>query len=168
MIIGGSLGSVRVNTAIRSCLDRLLEHFHIVHICGRGNIDETLRSKAGYVQYEYIRDELKDVFAMADVVISRAGANAICELLALHKPNILIPLSASASRGDQILNADSFYRQGFSAEIYEEDLTDDKLVETVLDTYKNRDAYIAAMSSSEQSDAVSTILGLISDLTAPS
>ena len=105
---------------------------------------------------------------MADVVISRAGANAICELLALHKPNILIPLSASASRGDQILNADSFYRQGFSAEIYEEDLTDDKLVETVLDTYKNRDAYIAAMSSSEQSDAVSTIMGLISDLTAPS
>ena len=165
MIIGGSLGSVRVNTAIRSCLDRLLELFHIVHICGRGNIDETLRSKAGYVQYEYIRDELKDVFAMADVVISRAGANAICELLALHKPNILIPLSASASRGDQILNADSFYRQGFSAEIYEEDLTDERLVETVLDTYKNRDAYIAAMSSSEQSDAVSTILGLISDLT---
>ena len=166
MIIGGSLGSVTVNNAVRTCLDRLLEHFNIVHICGKGHIDETLKDRHGYAQYEYINDELKDVFAMSDVVISRAGANAICELLALRKPNILIPLSAKASRGDQILNADSFKKQGFSAEIYEEDLTSDKLFETVMDTYDNRGRYIAAMEASGQSDAISVITGLISELTA--
>ena len=166
MIIGGSLGSVAVNNAVRSCLDRLLEHFNIVHICGKGHIDEALKDTVGYAQYEYINDELKDVFAMADVVISRAGANSICELLALHKPNILIPLSAQASRGDQILNADSFKNQGFSAEIYEEDLTSDKLFDTVMDTYNNRDHYIAAMEASGQSDAISIITGLIAELTA--
>lgn len=81
-------------------------------LCGKGRLDITLNHLDGYMQYEYIKDELKDLFAMADVVISRAGANAICELLALHKPNILIPLPASASRGDQILNARSFERPG--------------------------------------------------------
>jgi UDP-N-acetylglucosamine--N-acetylmuramyl-(pentapeptide) pyrophosphoryl-undecaprenol N-acetylglucosamine transferase len=166
MIIGGSLGSVVVNNAVRECLDRLLGSFHIVHICGKGHIDDALKGKAGYAQYEYITDELKDVFAMSDIVISRAGANAICELLALRKPNILIPLSAAASRGDQILNADSFRKQGFSAEIYEEDLTADKLFETVMDTYGRRDSYIAAMEASGQSDAISIITGLITELTA--
>ncbi len=76
----------------------------------------------GYVQYEYIKDELADLFALADICVSRAGANAICELLALRKPNLLIPLSANASRGDQILNAESFERQGFSMVLSEEEL----------------------------------------------
>ena len=165
MIIGGSLGAVAVNEAVRSCLDRLLEQFDIVHLCGKGRIDESLKDKAGYVQYEYISEELKDLFAMADVVISRAGANSICELLALRKPHVLIPLSAKASRGDQILNADSFKKQGFSAEIYEEDLTDDVLYRTVMDTYLNRGTYISAMSSSDQSNAVNVIIGLIQELT---
>ena len=114
MVMGGSLGSVAVNEAVRSILPELLKDFQVIHLCGRGKVDATLNGLDGYVQYEYIKDELKDLFALTDIVISRAGANAICELLALHKPNLLIPLSANASRGDQILNARSFKRQGYS------------------------------------------------------
>ena len=112
LVIGGSLGAVAVNNAVRSNLPELLKDFQIIHLCGRGKLDPTLNNLNGYVQYEYIKDELKDLFALTDIVISRAGANAICELLALHKPNLLIPLSANASRGDQILNARSFERHG--------------------------------------------------------
>lgn len=90
---------------------------------GKGKLDESLVGTPGYVQYEYIQDELANLFALCDVVVSRAGANAICELLALRKPALLIPLSAKASRGDQILNAKSFERQGFSMVLEEETLT---------------------------------------------
>ena len=121
LIIGGSLGSVFVNNAVRDSLDTLLKDFQIIHLCGKGNLDPSLDGTAGYRQYEFISKELPDLFAAADLIISRAGANSICELLALHKPNILIPLSRNASRGDQILNARSFEKQGFSYVIEEED-----------------------------------------------
>ena len=114
MVIGGSLGSVAVNQAVRGILPRLLETFQIIHICGKGNLDEGLIGTPGYVQYEYVDAPLKHLFAAADVVISRAGANSICELLALSKPNPLIPLPASARRSDQILTAPSFQNQGLS------------------------------------------------------
>ena len=123
LVIGGSLGSVVVNKAVREALPDLLKDFQIIHLCGKGKMDESLSGTKGYCQFEYIKDELRDIFALADVVISRAGANAICELLALRKPNLLIPLSAKASRGDQILNARSFERQGFSLVLEEEELT---------------------------------------------
>ena len=105
-------------------LPELLEQFYIIHLCGKGNLDEKLKGVIGYAQFEYASAELTDMFALADLAISRAGANSICELLALHKPNILIPLSAAASRGDQILNAKSFAKQGFSYVVEEEKLTD--------------------------------------------
>ena len=115
LVIGGSLGSVAVNRAIRGILPELLKSFQVIHLCGKGNVDESLNGTPGYVQFEYIKQELADLFALADIVVSRAGANAICELLDLRKPNLLIPLSAAASRGDQILNARSFQTQGFSS-----------------------------------------------------
>ena len=131
LVIGGSLGSVAVNTAVRNILPRLLDSFQIIHICGKGNLDESLIGIHGYVQYEYVDAPLKHLFAAADIVISRAGANSICELLALRKPNLLIPLSAAASRGDQILNANSFSKQGFSMVLEEEAITDDALCDAV-------------------------------------
>ena len=161
LIIGGSLGSVAVNTAVRKILPQLLNTFQVIHICGKGNLDESLIGTEGYVQYEYVDAPLKHLFAAADVVISRAGANSICELLALRKPNLLIPLSAAASRGDQILNADSFARQGFSKVLKEEDLSDKALSTAVFDLYKNRETYINAMEKSSLSNAVETITGLI-------
>lgn len=161
LIIGGSLGSVIVNNAVRKVLPELLENFQVIHLCGKDKIDASLKDLKGYVQFEYIQDELKDLFALADIVISRAGANAICELLALHKPNLLIPLSANASRGDQILNARSFERQGYSIVLEEEELNDSTLLDAINKLYQEKDAYIDAMKKSTQQDSIQTILGLI-------
>ena len=126
----------------------------MIHLCGRGKLDPTLNNLNGYVQYEYIKDELKDLFALTAIVISRAGANAICELLALHKPNLLIPLSANASRGDQLLNARSFERQGFSMVLEEEEITDEKFLSCIRQLYENRQSYTDAMSRSRQQDSI--------------
>ena len=161
LIIGGSLGSVVVNNAVRAILPKLLECFQIIHLCGKGKVDESLASLEGYVQFEYIQDELKDLFALADIVISRAGANAICELLARHKPNLLIPLSANASRGDQILNARSFERQGYSIVLEEEELQDSALLDAIQKLYNEKDAYIDRMKQSTQQDSIQKILSLI-------
>ncbi len=161
MVTGGSLGAVAVNEAVRAALPELLKDFYVVHLCGKGKTDEALINTAGYVQFEYIKDEMKDLFAMADLIISRAGANAICEIQALAIPNMLIPLPAKSSRGDQILNAASFKKQGFSEVVDEEELTTDTLVKTVRSIYENKDKYIAAMKSSKVDDAVHTIVNLI-------
>ena len=161
LVIGGSLGAVAVNNAVRSVLPELLKDFQVIHLCGRNKLDASLQGLEGYVQYEYIKDELKDLFALTDIVISRAGANAICELLALHKPNLLIPLSANASRGDQILNARSFERQGFSMVLEEEELTDESLLSAVHHLYDNRAQYKEAMTGSGQQDSIDTIIELI-------
>lgn len=126
-------------------------------------MDESYQNTKGYCQFEYIKNELRDIFALADIVVSRAGANAICELLALRKPNLLIPLSAKASRGDQILNARSFERQGFSLVLEEEELTKDSLLEAVHKLYSNRGTFIDAMRSSHQQDSINTIIGLIEE-----
>ncbi len=165
MVIGGSLGSVAVNNAVRSILPELLNTFQVIHLCGKGNLDESLSHTEGYVQYEYIKQELADLFALSDVVVSRAGANAICELLALRKPNLLIPLPASASRGDQLLNAASFQQQGFSKVLEEEKITPELLLSTILDLYENRSTYVEAMEKSGQSDAIAVITELIEELT---
>lgn len=163
LIIGGSLGSVFINNAVRGALDDLLQKFEIIHLCGKGNLDPSLDGKEGYVQYEYISKELPDLFAAADLVISRAGANAICELLALHKPNILIPLSRNASRGDQILNAESFKKQGFSYVIEEEDVNEKTLTEAIHYVADHKDEYKKAMTDSGQMDSISKIVSLIKE-----
>ena len=166
MVIGGSLGAVAVNNAVRAILPELLKSYQIIHLCGKGKVDESLKGIEGYAQFEYIKEELKDLFALTDIVISRAGANAICELLALHKPNLLIPLSANASRGDQILNARSFERQGFSVVLEEEELTDDVLLSAINHLYENRESYVDTMKRSSQQNSIDTIIDLIESVTA--
>lgn len=161
MVTGGSLGAVALNNAVRAALPKLLKHFQIVHLCGKDKVDEALKATKGYVQFEYIKDDMKDIFAMSDLIISRAGANAICEIQALAIPNILIPLPASASRGDQLLNAASFKKQGFSEVLDEEGLTTDILIDTVKKVYDNRQKYIDNMKASTVNDAVKTIVKLI-------
>lgn len=164
LVIGGSIGSVFINNAVRNSLDQLLMEFQVVHLCGKGNLDQKYANREGYVQFEYISEELPDFFAMADLVISRAGANSICELLALHKPNILIPLSAAASRGDQILNAKSFEKQGFSYVIEEETLTSDVLFHAIEHVRSHQNDYRNAMEASGQLDSIATILDLIDSI----
>ncbi len=164
LVIGGSTGAASVNNAIRDLLPTLLQKFQVIHLCGKGKTDEAFNGREGYVQFEYINKELKDLFAAADVIVSRAGANAICELLALKKPNILIPLSAAASRGDQILNAESFERQGFSYVLKEEDVTNETLLSAVNEVYENREKYVTAMNESKLNSAIETITGMIKEL----
>lgn len=166
MVIGGSLGATSVNQAVREALPDLLKDFQVVHICGKEKIDNMLLNQPEYKQYEYLKSELKDIFAMADIVISRAGANAICELLALKKPNILIPLPAKSSRGDQLLNAKSFEAQGFSIVIDEDDLTEKLLVEKVHELFFTRQTYVDAMNRSKQLNSVDTIMNLIEEAAA--
>lgn len=164
MVIGGSLGSVAVNQAVRKILPELLKEFQVIHLCGKGKLDETLTNTPGYVQYEYIKKELADLFALSALVISRAGANAICELLALKKPNILIPLPKAQSRGDQILNAASFEKQGFSAVLAEETLTKEQLLSTVRSVYEKREQYISTMEKAQTIPSIDRILELIEEV----
>ena len=161
LVIGGSQGSAVVNEAIRDALPELLKTFQIVHLCGKDKLDESLNHIEGYQQFEYLEKDLANIFAITDVCVSRAGANAICELLALHKPNLLIPLSANASRGDQILNAESFQHQGFSEVLTEKELAPSILIPMIIKLYENQDTYITTMKASKQGNAIEKIIQLI-------
>ena len=167
MIMGGSQGSVFVNTAVREALPELLKEYRVIHLCGKGKLDETLTDRLAYpdyVQYEYIDKELPDLLAAADIVISRAGANAICELLALGKPSILIPLALNASRGDQILNARSFEKQGYSYLLEEENVNKDSLIKAVSYVHDHISEYKDAMTKSPGSDSIKTIVDILNSL----
>ena len=161
LIIGGSLGSKFINNIIRNSLNELLKNYNIVHICGKGNLDRSLKERKGYVQFEYINEELPHIMNTADIVISRAGANVIFELLALKKPNLLIPLSKKSSRGDQILNAASFEKSGYSMVLQEEELTPKVLLDRIFKLYSSRNKYINNMEASPVQDAVGKIIKLI-------
>ena len=161
MVIGGSLGALHINESIRAILPDLLRIYQVIHICGKGKVDKSFYDTTGYYQFEYVNEELKNLFAAADIVVSRAGANVICELLAMKKPHLLIPLPANASRGDQILNANSFKKQGYSDVLLEEDMTNDTLLEAINSLYNNREQYIKAMDSSKLNDSINAIIDLI-------
>lgn len=165
MIIGGSLGSKVINENVRIIVKDLLKNFNIIHICGKGNLDESLKNLEGYKQFEYVSDELPHLMALADIVISRAGANTIFELLALRKPHILIPLSAAASRGDQVLNAKSFNKSGYSNVIEEESLTSETLLSAIEDVTNNKMKYINNMNKSTIGNGVDNIIKVITDST---
>jgi UDP-N-acetylglucosamine--N-acetylmuramyl-(pentapeptide) pyrophosphoryl-undecaprenol N-acetylglucosamine transferase len=158
MVIGGSLGAQAINTCVRSSLDLLLKDFNVCHVCGKGNLGE---NRAGYAQFEYVNAGLADLFALAEVVISRAGATTLFELAALRKPSLLIPLPLSASRGDQILNATSFENQGFSRVLPQEKMTAETLVENVKIVYENREKMALSMKEKAPQNAIEKIAGLI-------
>ena len=161
LIIGGSTGSKVINTIVRASLPTLLKNYLVIHLCGKNNLDASLEGMAGYVQLEYAGKELADLFALSDIVISRAGANAIFELLALRKPNILIPLSAAASRGDQILNANSFKNSGYSYVLEEEKLSMETLQNAIAEVDGKKNTYISAMEQSQSQDSIRIICNLI-------
>ena len=158
LIMGGSLGASVVNDAVRAALPKLLISYDIVHLCGKGKVEEQL-NQPGYRQFEYVNEALPDVLAATDVVVSRAGANAVFEFLALSKPALLIPLPRSASRGDQILNAGYFARKGFAMVL--ESLTPETLLDAVNDLYDRRLSFIATMSAEPLADGTDEVLAVI-------
>jgi UDP-N-acetylglucosamine--N-acetylmuramyl-(pentapeptide) pyrophosphoryl-undecaprenol N-acetylglucosamine transferase len=161
MVMGGSLGSKVINETIRNSLNKLIQDYNIIHICGKGNLDITLLDLVGYMQFEYVNENLPHLIMAADIVVSRAGANSIFEFLALKKLNILIPLSAKSSRGDQILNAESFEKSGYSMVVHEEELSGELLMLKLKELSENKDKYIKAMSLSKVNNGVLGIIELI-------
>jgi UDP-N-acetylglucosamine--N-acetylmuramyl-(pentapeptide) pyrophosphoryl-undecaprenol N-acetylglucosamine transferase len=161
MIIGGSQGSENINKSVRQVLKELLEIYQVCHICGRGNLKPEMQAIKGYRQFEYANEELRDLFACSDVLVSRAGATTLFEILLLRKPALLIPLSKSASRGDQILNAESFLKHGYSDVLPEESLTGDALLNKINLLYRNRNQYIQAMKENPTVNATEAIVELI-------
>lgn len=160
LAMGGSLGAQRLNELLREALPELLKQFDIIHLCGKGKVDESI-SRDGYVQYAYIEEELPDLLALSDIVLSRAGANAVFELLALNKPALLIPLPKASTRGDQILNANYFQKKGYSAVLPQDNATAEALTVALKELYMNRDAYRKRMEQDTQSDGTEAILTIL-------
>jgi UDP-N-acetylglucosamine--N-acetylmuramyl-(pentapeptide) pyrophosphoryl-undecaprenol N-acetylglucosamine transferase len=157
-VMGGSLGSARLNNAVRESLNDLLKKFQLVHLCGKGNLDPGYDDVTGYRQFEYLSTELPDVLAASDLVTSRAGSNSIFEFLTLKKPMLLIPLPRSSSRGDQLLNAKSFEKKGFSSVLYDEDLTKESFIQALSELYENRNSYIEMMSKYSPGKSIDNII----------
>ncbi|WP_067840727.1 undecaprenyldiphospho-muramoylpentapeptide beta-N-acetylglucosaminyltransferase [Amphibacillus sediminis] len=163
MIMGGSAGAQRINEAVRAQLDQLLETHHIIHICGKDNVDHSI-NRFGYQQFEYVNQELPDLLAATDIVISRAGANAIFEFLALQKPMLLIPLSRQASRGDQILNAEAFKKQGYAQVLFEEDLNETSFLQAVKQLVDSETEIKQKMVEYQRQDATERVIETIYQL----
>ena len=164
LVVGGSLGSEVINRVVRESLEDLLETFNVVHICGAGHTQNTLVPFGGYRQYEYLNEQLRHLFTITDIVISRAGATMLFELLALHKPNLLIPLSRKASRGDQILNAGSFEKLGYSRVLQEEDLGRKTLLKNLQQLYSQRDEYIDRMTKTAEGQSLQLVVDTIEEI----
>lgn len=164
LAMGGSLGSLNVNRNIRGILPELLKDFQVVHICGKGNTDPAFDGMERYRQFEFLRDELPHVFKAADIVISRAGTNSVFELLKMRKPCLFIPLSTSASRGEQVLNAEFVERNNFGKMLTENNMNKDRLISEITCLYKQKEVYIENMAKCVLPDGTDEILKLINQI----
>ena len=158
MVVGGSSGAQSINRALRQALPGLTTGFQVLHLCGAGNLEGNLEGTINYCQREYLNEEMPHAYAAADVLISRAGSNTLSEILALRKPSLLIPYPKTASRGDQILNAQSFEARGLAKVLYQEDMTPDALRARVVEVYKNRGGLIDAMEKEPSANGLKNVL----------
>lgn len=160
LIMGGSLGSKALNKAIRDNLDYLTKKYQIIHLTGKGHVDQNIKN-ANYVQYEFVSNELMHFYAITDTVISRAGANAIYEFATLKLPMLLIPLGLDQSRGDQIDNAKIFEKNGYAQVLQEKDVNQSNLI-SLLDKLENeREDIIDKMSHFKESYTKETLFNKI-------
>ena len=164
LMMGGSSGAQAVNRALREALPRLTDQFDVAHICGKGNLDEGLQGARGYRQLEFLDAELPDALACADLVLSRAGSNALCEFQALCKPMLLVPYPKGASRGDQILNAQSLQRRGLAHVLLQEDMTADTLVRALEETWADREQLVSALHAAPPADGTRRVLEMIEEV----
>ena len=162
LVVGGSLGAKALNDITRGSLQTLLKHFYIAHICGAGN--KLGGAVAGYRQFEYVDAQLKDLLAAATMVVSRAGATMLFELLALRKLHLLVPLGAGASRGDQLANAASFEKRGVSMVLQEADLNEKNLLQALGRLYTRRKEYLSRMRQVDAGDGLRRVLRVIEEV----
>lgn len=158
LVTGGSSGAVAVNDAVRAALPALLETYQVAHLCGAGNVDQSLTDTPGYKQFAYLEEELADIFAMADVLVSRAGSTTISEILALRKPALLIPYPSSSSRGDQIENARNLEKRGLAMALMQDQLTPESLVQHLGELWAHRAEYVIQMESITDADGTIPVL----------
>lgn len=161
MVTGGSSGAQAINAAVRAALPKLLPDFDVLHLCGKGNLDPDLDRYAGYRQIEYLTDRMRDAFACADVLISRAGSNTLCEILALKKPSLLIPYPKGASRGDQVENAASFAARGLAQVLDQASLTPESLLAAVRALYASKDELRARMDEEPAANGTKKVLEIL-------
>ncbi len=160
-IMGGSLGAKKINEVVRGSLNQLTGSFQIVHLCGKNNTDDQFSTVPGYRQFEYVHEELSDILAATDIVLSRGGSNAIFEFLALSIPMLIVPLGLNQSRGDQILNAQAFQERGYSLTLDEENLNEKSLIESLEKLYKNKETFQRNMTDSQKGKALQTLVNEI-------
>jgi UDP-N-acetylglucosamine--N-acetylmuramyl-(pentapeptide) pyrophosphoryl-undecaprenol N-acetylglucosamine transferase len=161
LVLGGSQGARAINACVRRLLDELTVQYQVIHLCGKGNLDTQFNGISGYHQFEYVETELADLFAASSLVISRAGANALYEILACGKPHILIPLSRHSSRGDQIHNAQYFEKQGISVVVEEQNLSADMLLSAIAQVESTREEIVEKIVKLDIKSATETIVQLI-------
>jgi len=164
LMMGGSLGAQSVNAALRKALPKLLETMQVFHICGKGNLDESLNSLPGYYQVEFMSETLPHALACADYILSRAGANALCEFQALGKPMLLVPYPMGASRGDQVLNAQSFEKRGLAKVLPQDQMTEETLANEIFTLIENGDAYRKALHDAPPADGTQAVLRMIEEI----
>ena len=164
MMMGGSSGAQAVNAALRASLPEITKEFDVAHICGKGNLDESLKGTPGYTQVEFLDADLPDALAACDLVLSRAGANALCEFQALAKPLLLVPYPKGASRGDQILNAQSLEKRGLCHVLLQENMTAETLTAALCKTWAERESLIAAVKAAPPADGTKRVLELIEEV----
>ena len=161
MMMGGSSGAQKVNQALREALPRILEKMDVLHITGKGNLDESLQTLPGYTQFEFLSDDLPNALACADFVLSRAGSNALCEFQALKKPMLLVPYPKGASRGDQILNAESYRARGLCHVLLQENMTADSLFAAIEKLMAEKDQLVENLKNAPPADGTMAVLQMI-------
>ena len=161
MVMGGSQGAQAINEVLRESLDDLLKKYQIVHLCGKGNLDAALDGRTGYCQIEYANEQLPDLFAATDLVLSRAGATALFEFAALEKPVVAVPLPLGASRGDQIDNAKDFAARGWLSVLPQEEMTRETLCRAIDELYENRASYHEALKAADMAGASARVADVI-------
>lgn len=158
LIFGGSLGSKKINDIVEKSIDQLCKDFFVIHLTGKGK--KTNIENKNYYQQEFASN-IEDFFDASDIVVSRGGANALFELLALKKPTLIIPLSKSESRGDQIDNANYFAQKGFAKVLLEEELSPSSFISSIKNLYQNKQQLIKNMASAENSFPNKKIVDII-------
>lgn len=163
LVMGGSLGSLSMNKAIRQLLPKLTEHYQIIHLCGKGKVDSGYNQYSSYCQFEYADQDLAHLLAASDLVVSRAGANSLYEILVLRKPHVLVPISAKVTRGDQIQNAAYFKQQGVSVVVDDDTLSADSLLQAIEDVSQRKEAIIANIKALNIQSATLQVITVIKE-----
>ena len=161
LMMGGSIGAKSLNDVLRKSVPELTKKLNIIHLCGKGNLDPDMEGIKGYKQFEYLHGDLPDYLALADYIMSRAGSNAIHEFLALNKPMLLIPLPLSASRGDQILNAESFKSRGYALVLEQENMNEESLIAKVGELIEKAPEIVKNMKANPSADGTNAVIDVI-------